>query len=235
MSDARPEKAPEFDAYAHDYKDLLRDPLREKFAGENLFFAEQKLQVIRSFFRSLGRDTQSLNWLDVGCGFGELLRMGRPMFASVSGCDPAKEMLRGCGDLDVLLQPSHLQIPFNSSSFDFVTAVCVYHHIPVEQRSIMTAEIARVARPGGILALIEHNPWNPVTRLIVSRTPIDRNAVLLTAGECKRLVRDAGATVVSTRYFLVLPKPIYKHASWVETGLASLPLGGQYAVFSQLR
>jgi SAM-dependent methyltransferase len=229
-----PEKSPEFDAYARDYERLLHDPLRVKFSGENRFFVERKFQVIAAFLRSRRLQSQRMQWLDVGCGLGELLRMGRGAFASARGCDPAKEMLQACSDLDVRQQQSPLEIPFDSNSFDFVTAVCVYHHIAPEQRAAFTGEIVRVVRPGGILTLIEHNPMNPITRLIVSRSPIDRGTTLLSAGDCKRICREAGAGVVATRYFLLLPKPFYRRASRLEDAATRIPLGGQYAVFSQV-
>ena len=56
----------------------------------------------------------------------------------------------------------------------------------------MTREAARVLRPGGVFAIIEHNPLNPATRLIVRRLPMDRNAILLGARETRRLLRAAG-------------------------------------------
>ena len=39
----------------------------------------------------------------------------------------------------------------------------------------------RVVRPGGLLCIIEHNPFNPLTRLAVVRCEFDRDAVLLPA------------------------------------------------------
>jgi SAM-dependent methyltransferase len=230
-----PERTPEFDSYAREYSELIRDPLREKFAAESRFFAERKLQVIQAFFRGMNLETRNMTWLDVGCGFGDLLKMGRASFASVKGCDPSKEMLGAAGDLDVRHQPSDVELPFDSHSFDFVTAVCVYHHIAREQRGKLTAEIMRVMRPGGIFALIEHNPWNPVTRLIVSRSPVDQHAILLYAGEGARMAQAAGAAVLQTRYFLFLPESFYRRAGWVENAARSIPLGGQYVVFSRSR
>jgi hypothetical protein len=57
---------------------------------------------------------------------------------------------------------------------------------------VVIAEMARVTRPGGMVAIIEHNPLNPVTRHIVSRCPFDRDAVLLRCGTGARLLAGAG-------------------------------------------
>ena len=66
-----------------------------------------------------------------------------------------------------------------------MTAVCVYHHVEPGDRAPLTAEIRRVLKPGGMLAIIEHNPLNPVTRAVVKRIPLDRDAQLLSAREAR--------------------------------------------------
>ena len=232
MSEQR-EKPTGFNAYASDYAELIRDPIREKFAATNRFFFERKLQIICGFYKRLGVAMQKLDWLDVGCGQGDLLRVGRGFFKSSAGCDPSEGMLESCSDLNVRTQASMVSLPFDSQSFDFLTAVCVYHHVPIEQRSAFTSEAFRLLKPGGIFCIIEHNPLNPVTRLIVSRTPVDADAQLLRAAESCKLVRAAGGTVLKTQYFLLFPQFLHKYAGVIEDWLSFVPLAGQYAVFAQ--
>src|SRR6185503_469881 len=145
------------------------------------------------------------------------------------GCDPSEGMLQSCRDLEVRHQLSLESLPFDDASFDFVTTVCVYHHVPVERRLPLAAETLRVLKPGGIFCIIEHNPRNPVTRLIVSRTPVDADAQLLTANEAGHLVPGAKGKVLETRYFLLFPERL-KFALPIEDVMAALPFGGQYAV-----
>ena len=57
----------------------------------------------------------------------------------------------------------------------------VFHHIPPEQRARAIAYVYRCLRPGGLFALWENNPWNPGTRLVMSRIPFDRDALPLSA------------------------------------------------------
>jgi SAM-dependent methyltransferase len=120
-------------------------------------------------------------------------------------------------------------------SFDFLTAVCVYHHVAREERAALTCEAARVLRPGGVFAIIEHNPLNPATRLIVGRLPMDRNAILLSARESRRLLDTAGFANMDTSYFLYLPEKAFRVFSGLEKALRRIPLGGQYAVFGRKR
>jgi hypothetical protein len=101
-------------------------------------------------------------------------------------------------------------------------------------RHKLTIEAKRVLKPGGVLCIIEHNVFNPVTRLIVSRTPVDADAILLRLSEVRSLLRDASFRVLAHQFFLYLPEPVYRVCGRVEKALARLPLGGQYAVFAQV-
>src|ERR1051326_1566215 len=159
-----------FDRLASSYEELLRDPLRDRFAGpESTFFHYRKRDLIRRFFHRRGVATSGLSYLDLGCGKGELLRLLQSEFKRAAGCDVSEAMMRQIAGVETRGQTDALQIPFGDAEFDLVTAVCVYHHVPAAHRPTLTAEIRRVLRPGGIFCMIEHNPFNPVTRWIVRR------------------------------------------------------------------
>lgn len=224
----------EFDRFAAaGYSELLRDPIREKFAPGSRFFLDRKLILLRDFYQRRRANTALASWLDVGCGEGRLLTLGRPYFREVAGCDVSEGMIQHCEGLHVRRQESPHRIPFEDRSFDLATAVCVYHHVRMAERPILTAEISRVLKPKGIACMIEHNPLNPVTQLIVRRTPVDAGARLLSAASARRLARAAGMRVLETQYFLYFPERIYAKMASIEAKLSALPLGGQYAVFSQ--
>jgi SAM-dependent methyltransferase len=144
-------------------------------------------------------------------------------------------MMQSITKIDTRVQKHPLQIPYGDAEFDLVTAVCVYHHVPPADRRTLTSEIRRVLRPGGIFCMIEHNPFNPVTRLIVSRTPVDSDAILLPASEAWGLASGAGFDPLERDYFLYFPQAIYRYLGRMEAALTKVPLGGQYAVFSGKR
>ena len=221
----------EFDRLAAEYEKLLEDPLRDYFAPGSGFFVTRKLDMLLGFAKARGLDTSKRTWLDVGCGKGQLLRAGRPHFARVVGCDVSSTMFEGSRDLDVTEQIDPDQLPFEDASVDWVTAVCVYHHVDRAARSRLTVEIQRVLKPAGVFALIEHNPVNPVVQVIVRRTPVDEHAILLTARSARRLMTDAGLETVDTRYFLYLPQWLYRRGRLLEKSFEKVPLGGQYAAF----
>jgi hypothetical protein len=68
--------------------------------------------------------------------------------------------------------------------------------------------------------------------LIVSRTPVDADAVLMKASEARKLIGEAGLACDTPKYFLYFPEPIYRRiGNRLEYLLRGVPLGGQYVIF----
>jgi hypothetical protein len=84
-----------------------------------------------------------------------------------------------------------------------------------------------------VFAVFEHNPWNPATRLIVRRCPVDANAELLGPGQMRAIMRRAGLRPAGSRFYLFFPQRIYRSLAGVESRLGWFPLGGQYAAFAR--
>ena len=224
---------PEFDAYAPSYAELLDDPARNRFAQDPLHFHRRKWLLIQRLLNRAGVNVATQRWLDVGCGRGELLELAGSNFAQAIGCDPSAGMLSSQASIKVHKQPSPTELPFADGSVDFVTAVCVYHHVHGEARTGLTNEIRRVLTPRGLCCILEHNPWNPVTRGIVKRCPVDVDAELLNAPAARTLLQASGFEPVSTNYFLYFPESLFPPFSALETMLSKLPLGGQYALLAR--
>ena len=223
----------EFDQYAPSYRELLDDPLRNLFTRDPLHFHRRKWLLIQRLLRLAGVKSETKRWLDVGCGRGELLEMAGSSFAEALGCDLSPGMLPCSSRFEVRPQPSPIVLPFADGSVDFVTSVCVYHHVHGAARALLTNEIKRVLTPGGMCCLIEHNPWNPVTRAIVKRCPVDVDAELLIARSAGKLFKAAGFEPLGLDYFLYLPEPVYGWAGSVEAAFRKVPLGGQYALLAR--
>ena len=96
-------------------------------------------------------------------------------------------------------------LPFADRSFDAAFAINVFHHVPVAQRPALVADVRRVLRPGGLFAIFEHNPLNPVTRRIVNTCEFDKDAVLLKRRDSETLLEGAGFSDISTRYIFSVP------------------------------
>jgi SAM-dependent methyltransferase len=226
--------APEFDRFADDYDELLRDPMRDAFAARAEFFHQRKWLLLSNLLVKAELVARTASWLDVGCGRAELLSLGASSFARAVGCDPSARMSQQ-SSVEVVRQSSATDLPFAEESFDLVTAVCVFHHVQERNRPLLARGIRRVLKPGGLFCLIEHNPLNPVTRMIVNRSPLDREARLLSSRHARNHLRRAGFVVLSTNYFLYLPERWYAKGPWVEEALQKVPVGGQYAVLGRKR
>jgi ubiquinone/menaquinone biosynthesis C-methylase UbiE len=225
--------SPEFDSFGPAYDQLLDDPMRNRFARDPLHFHRRKWLLMQALLKRARVAPETQRWLDVGCGQGELLSLGGSHFASAMGCDPSANMLRPNASFQTYVQTSLVKLPFEDASVDFVTTVCVYHHVHGEARTLLTSEIKRVLSPGGLCCIIEHNPWNPVTRGIVKRCAVDVDAELLTARETDRLFSASGFRTVSTDYFLYLPESLFSSLGAAEKMFSKVPLGGQYALLAQ--
>jgi len=227
-------KSPEFDQYASTYATLLEDPLRDHFAQDPIHFHRRKWHLIERLLRSAGVVPGTKRWLDVGCGQGELLKLAGENFANAFGCDPSPNMLLSDASFKTYQQPSLVKLPFSDGSVDVVTAVCVFHHVHGGDRVLLIKEMRRVLSPGGWCCIIEHNPWNPITRSIVRRCPVDVDAELLTAHEAAKLLEATGFASPRREYFLYLPENLFNKFGTFERVLSKVPFGGQYALLAQL-
>jgi len=223
----------EFDQFAATYGDLLDDPLRSRFAKDPLHFHRRKWLMMKTLLQRSGIDPGTKRWLDVGCGQGELLALAGDRFAECVGCDPSIGMLSRDRSTKVMKQNSPVKLPFADCSMDIVTAVCIFHHVHGEDRRLLMDEISRVLAPGGLCLIFEHNPWNPITRAIVGRCPVDVDAELLTARQTRRLMLASPFSIVSTDYLLFLPERVFNRATTLEKVLRKVPFGGQYCVVAK--
>jgi SAM-dependent methyltransferase len=121
------------------------------------------------------------------------------------------------------------RLPYEDDRFDLVFAICVLHHVAPAARVPLLRELRRVARPKGLIAVFEHNPWNPLTRRAVRACAFDGNAELISRPALVESLRTAGVDLTDSAYLLFFPwrRRILRAA---ERGLAWVPLGAQYLV-----
>jgi ArsR family transcriptional regulator len=99
--------------------------------------------------------------LDVGTGTGRMAELFAPLASRVTGLDKSPEMLRAArarldrlpsGAID-LVQGDFTSLPFIDSRFDTVLFHQVLHY--AQEPEHVLAEAARVARPGGRIAIVD--------------------------------------------------------------------------------
>lgn len=110
----------------------------------------------REFLEWLAPPAHS-DWLDVGCGNGAFTELAMQTCApsSMRGVDPSTEQLNfararpGLSSVQ-LVQGDAMNLPFADDAFDVVVMALVIFFVPEPARGV--AEMARVARPGGLVA-----------------------------------------------------------------------------------
>jgi len=219
----------DFNRYVHNYTDQVAGAVRLPACGDDFFLAAKGIQLLK-LLKSCFGETSKLKILDVGCGIGLLESRLAGAASLIVGVDVAIEAV--CYARQSVAQASFagfdgLHLPFSECAFDVAAAVCVFHHMEPDQQLAVVKEMARVVRPGGVVVIFEHNPWNPATRIVVSRCELDQDATLLSAPAVATLLRDAQLQHHRTRFLFFFPWP---GRLWrtIENYLAWLPLGAQY-------
>jgi len=220
-----------FDGYHANYRDVVQSSI--DFSGlPHDFFMRAKADLLRDLIAQR-LDTERPDMLDAGCGVGSLHPLLHGIAGSLSGIDVSSASLAQARAANSGIDYREFDgrtFPFEDSSFDLVTAICVMHHIVPAEWTHFIGEMRRVVRPGGLVCVIEHNPYNPLTRLAVARCEFDRDAVLLSAGKTRKLMAAGGLREIGMRHFLLLPWDT-KPARRLEEALSGVSLGGQYAAF----
>jgi SAM-dependent methyltransferase len=221
-----------FDAYRDTYSETVAASISFSTLPHDFFLAAKVEMVSELFAHHFGPHARP-SLLDIGCGVGQMHRFLRPHVGELAGCDPSAQSIERARQdnpgVAYKLAGGSL-LPWDTARFDCALAVCVMHHVPRQDWTSFAVEMRRVVRPGGLVIVIEHNPFNPLTRLAVFRCPFDEDAVLLRAGRTRALLRAAGCAEVQSRHFLLFPFST-KTSRAVERVMEKAPLGAQYVAF----
>lgn len=219
----------DFDKYSKNYDQLLQEQT-SFFTDNDAYFARYKVELARK------RINQPVNkLLEYGCGTGRNVSFLQTAFAGaeITGCDISAESLEEAKTLaptaEFILESER---KWPDREFQLIFVAGVFHHVPPNQRDQVMAELYRRLTPGGDLIVFEHNPYNPVTRRIVSNCPYDADAVLLKPKELRARMTTSGFCNLQSGYCLFIP-PSFKRLLFLEPKLQFLPLGGQYFVHAR--
>ena len=176
----------EFDLLADEYRVLHKENVA--ITGESPeYFSEYKISDLAALLIRLRLPT--LKILDFGSGIGNSLPYFRKYFpgSEISCADVSARSIeiaqsRFPGQEKFVLVARGIPLP--TASQDVVFSACVFHHIPHEEHLHWLAELRRITKPGGVLAIYEHNPLNPLTVHAVNTCPLDVNARLILGALC---------------------------------------------------
>lgn len=119
------------------------------------------LKPIAEFMR--GKDQRRVSLLDVACGTGRFLRDARRAYPAMqlTGLDLSEAYIKEAERHMGRLRPARFltanaeEIPLEDASQDIVTCIFLYHELPPEVRRVVTREISRVLKPGGLLVFTD--------------------------------------------------------------------------------
>lgn len=219
-----------FDEFARDYRDIHNENIRLTGADSH-YFSEFKVKWLREYYGNSGPSAI----LDLGAGDGTCLSYFRTYFPKaklygidVSGLSIEEAAAKNIPDTEVRVY-NGTEIPYSENRFDAILVATVMHHIRFELHEGLMKEALRVLKPGGRIFIVEHNPWNPVTRHMVNTCPFDEDAVLLKPAYARKLLQQCGFREVKNHFTLFFPRGgFFKVFHFLEKYLSPLPIGGQY-------
>ncbi|MGJ5819793.1 class I SAM-dependent methyltransferase [Paludibaculum fermentans] len=149
------QNSPEFDA--------LKARLKTTWMTGNYdVFSRFMQKGAEEFFSRLGV-APGARLLDVGCGAGQLALIAARAGAQVTGCDIATNWLEQANlramaeDLDAIFEEGDAEaLPYRDEQFDVVVSLIGAMFAPRPER--VAAELIRVCRPGGLIAMAN---WTP--------------------------------------------------------------------------
>jgi ubiquinone/menaquinone biosynthesis C-methylase UbiE len=223
----------EFDRHAKDY--LRQQAENIVITGEDPeYFADYKMRDFKGLLIKAGLPLNG-RYLDFGSGIGGAVKWFKYHLpdAELVCADVSAESLSLSREVyGETVEYVHLNgevIPCDDACFDGSFACCVFHHIPPVAQLPALKEIKRVLKPGSVLMVYEHNPYNPLTVRSVRNCPFDENAILLKSSQLRQIFIDAGFEISGLDYrvffpaFLAALRPLENRMRW-------LPLGAQYFI-----
>ena len=248
-----PNKPAEFDGFAERYRDERAGDLGKfaKYGGSAFLY---KAQFLKKLFK---KEPRSI--LDFGCGVGGNIPYLRDHFknARLFGCDISSKSVEIAEkdyeycQFDVVEDVGGLKI--YKEGIDCVFISTVMHHIPPNEHKswidglhgILSDDAGLIGGGGGVICVFEHNMNNPVTKSVVTNAVVDRDATMLSAPYCKRLLQNAfcrakidGKELKLARdrvklkytYFFPWRNPLF---TGMERLLHWVPFGAQYCVYAE--
>ena len=219
-----------FDDYADSYYKLLKDQegTFKFFAPDRYYFVKYKVDLLVKIIK-----TNPKYILDYGCGIGLALPYFLNNFpnSKISATDISENSLslvsKNFPDINVINDNN-----LADNSFDIIYCSGVFHHIDPENRDLVLKKLFKCLNKNGLLCVFEHNPYNPVTRKMVSSCEFDDDAELITKRNMKKLMEISSFEILKANYALFFPKVLSKF-NILEPYLGWLPFGGQYFIIGK--
>lgn len=222
-----------FDSYKNSYRSQVENSIAFIPQGWD-FFVKSKISHVEKIISVHYKDTR-VKLLDFGCGTGRAHIFFKNKNIQIFGTDISKELIIKAQEVNP--QNSYevydgKMLPYQKEYFDVVVAMCVFHHIQPDKQQETLLNLKFLLKKSGILIVFEHNPYNPLTQLAVSRCEFDDDAILLSSKEMKSLFSQTQFRDISKKYILYFPFKTFL-TELIENFFQFLPFGAQYYVIGK--
>lgn len=220
----------DFDKHAKSYSDDLERSIPVGFRTIE-YFSTYKVKLARRIV-----DIPPARVLDFGCGIGQCsLHLAKEFPQSeIIGFDVSEDSLN-------IARTSVPQAKFTNDwnearakKFDLIFTSNVFHHIDPGEQLLWLGRLKTALNPGGTVVIFEHNPINPLTRIVFKRCIFDQDATMIGQSKFLELAKTAGFGSRSSKYTLFFPGSL-KFLAPLEKFLGWLPLGAQYYLALQIK
>ncbi|QNP49870.1 class I SAM-dependent methyltransferase [Diaphorobacter aerolatus] len=213
----------EFDKYADSYSEDLKNSIPAGLRTIE-YFSTYKVKLARQL---AGNKPKCI--LDFGCGVGQCSQYLVRDFAGsqIFGFDVSEESLAIARER---LPQASFSAEWNeiaNRKYDLIFTSNVFHHIDPQDHILWLGRLKDQLNPDGCLVIFEHNPVNPLTRMVFRRCIFDQDAVMIGQANFLKLAKAAGFNKRASKYTLFFPGPL-KVLAPLERFIGWLPLGAQY-------
>ena len=225
-----------FDAFARQYDEKLDERVAPYGFSSSSYFDEQKVRHMAGFLNRLGAAVQPLAFLNFGCGIGKSEPYIRRYLSGsvIYSVDVSGESIAVAREKNKDLSNvffsvfDGVNVPFEAD-FDVIMAANVFHHIPRGDHAGVLRSLRGRLKKGGHIFIFEHNPLNPLTRLVVRSCAFDEDAVLLGPCYARRILRESGFELCKLQFIVFFPEALSLLLP-LEALLHAVPFGAQYCV-----
>jgi SAM-dependent methyltransferase len=228
---------PVFDKYAKQYDEEIQEAISASGYSVNHFY-EYKIKEIHRILRS-----PPIHILDFGCGVGNVDPYIRKYFpeAEIYGVDISPESINIAKEKQKEFNISYSvfdpdlksKFPFEKL-FDMIFISGVIHHIPPSEHKKTLSFIESLMNQNGILFIFEHNPYNPVTRIVFRKwdLKVDKNANMIRPSYLKKQLKHCNLKCKKRNFTVFFPK-ILAFLNPLEKFMTAIPLGAQYYIIAK--
>lgn len=220
----------------------------KKTVKDHKYFVGVKSRHFLRVIKKLQSCPQDFTCVDLGCGTAETTEYFQDKFKYTIGCDYSFGMLDFAVQKNLkrtyLINSISEALPFKDRSVNIAVLFNMLHHIDNKEKLIQTlAEVYRVLKDRGMIAIYEMNPLNPLTRYVVNTNEIDsavnldgyRKSLYPTTfytWETRSIIKQCGFKIWRQEYLVFFPK-FLSFLLPLERCMTKIPIGGLYSVFGK--